>query len=283
MAFPRSGSSLSKNEPVRTCPGQRLTATRLGAAIILTFLVLAGCGQSHTASASASETPSFEETADPQARLAARAAAAKDLHFVAEYSLTTSSSDNDRDIVVTIAEDGTWRVDIQDGALGGTTDVAFIGLADGQYQCGLSTTTDQGCVKVASATGTIPSSLDPTVQYPFTTWLDVLTNQTVAVTVAVTTPLQNASGTCFSVEPTTVTLAPPIGSSVICFDDDGTMTGVKGTFGTMIVSGTPQTAPATVSLPGKIVSRSALPTTTPTATPTATASSSASAKTSPTR
>lgn len=183
---------------------------------------------------------------------------------MAGYALARSSH-RSQAVLVTIAGDGTWRIDVQGGALGGTSDIALVSRPDGQYQCALTSTTTavQGCVKIATPGRKIPATVDPTVQYPFTTWLDVLTDQKVAVTVAVAKALAGSTGTCFSVEPTTVTLAPPIPSSTLCFAEDGTLTGAKSFFGTLVISGSPVNAPATVALPGPVVARAALPTAAP--------------------
>ena len=56
--------------------------------------------------------------------LAALAAAAQDRHLVAQYVYSRSGKP-DRTIVFTSANDGSWRVDVPGGALGGTADVSM--------------------------------------------------------------------------------------------------------------------------------------------------------------
>ena len=251
------------------------------ATICVSATGLVGCGQTRSPVAEVSSAPSADP-ADPRAQLAARAAAAKDRRFVAAYALTRPGQ-HGQAVAVTIARDATWRVDIQGGALGGTTDIALVGRPDGQYQCVLNTSpVDNGCVKVAANGRRLQAGVDPQVQYPFTGWLDVLTDPSVAVAVTVTTGIPNVAGTCFAVEPTTVTLAPPIPSSVFCFTDDGTMTATRAAFGTLVISGPPTDPPATASLPGQIVPRAPLQTGAPPATPSSPAGSTATPSVKPT-
>src|SRR5688500_12547180 len=53
---------------------------------------------------------------DAAASLAAKAAAAQDRRYMALYTLDTPGRDQ-RTVVVTVATDGTWRVDVPGGAL----------------------------------------------------------------------------------------------------------------------------------------------------------------------
>jgi hypothetical protein len=70
-------------------------------------------------------------------QLAALAAAAQDRHVAAQYTLSTGEGP-DRAVAVTRATDGTWRVDIPGGALGGTADVSIARTGDGLFQCALA-------------------------------------------------------------------------------------------------------------------------------------------------
>jgi hypothetical protein len=228
---------------------------------------VAGCGGRHAPAAKATSLPAAAGVNNPRAQLAAHAAAAKDRRYIADYTL---SRDRQRDqaVTATLAADGTWRVDVQGGALSGAADVAIVGRSGWQYQCTLraaggAATAQEGCVKLARMGTRPPDAADPLVQHPFTTWLDVFTDPTVAVTVTVTTPLPGVSGTCFAVESTTVTLAPPIESSVACFDEQGTVTGARAEWGTLVRSGTPAAPPETAALPGSVVARDPLPTSAP--------------------
>lgn len=192
-----------------------------------------------------------------------KAAAARDRRFIAAYSLATAGRPN-RSVMMTVAADGTWRLDLQGGALGGSTDIAIVARTDGQYQCVTSANaTDKSCVKLASASAKLSATVDPRVQYPFTSWLNLLTDRTAALTVSQTQPLQNATGACFSVEATTVSTTPPIESSVFCYTDDATLTAARAAFGTLTITGTPGPAPNTVTMPGAIVDRAPLPLTAP--------------------
>jgi hypothetical protein len=221
--------------------------------------LLGGCGQAQSPVATTSTAAPTTGSVDPHGQLTARTAAAKDRRFIAGYTLSRPDR-RGQAVAVTVATDGTWRVDVQGGAYSGSTDIALVGRQDGQYQCALnSVAVGTGCVRVATAGRKLPSSIDPQVQYPFTDWLDILTDPTVAVAVTVTS-ITNVPGICYAVEPTTVTLSPPIQSAVLCYADDGTLTGVRSSFGTLVLSGQPTAPPATVPLPGAIVSRAPLPT-----------------------
>jgi hypothetical protein len=194
-------------------------------------------------------------------------AAAKDRSFIAGYTLTAAGG-KPRAVMVTVAADDTWRVDIQGGALGGAADVAIVGRGDGTYQCALAGAADAGCVRVAEAGGKLPASVDPRIQYLFTSWLDALTDRQLALSVAPSPALPGAPGTCFSVEPVAVSLLPPIDPGIFCYADDGTFTGAKAAFGTLVITGGSSAGPATVTLPGGAVTRAALPLAAPPPAPT---------------
>lgn len=233
---------------------------------VLSPASLAGCGTSEPAPvATTSSTSPPEGPTDPRSLLSSRAAAAKDRRYVAGYSLSHGGRGTEN-VTATIATDGSWRVDVTGGALGGTADIAMVGRPDGQYQCVLAGS-PTGCVRLAPADGTIASAYDPGVQYPFTAWLDILTDPSVAVTVTATRPLPGSSGSCFAVEPSTVTTDPPIESSAFCYADDGTMTAARASFGTIALTGAPAGAPSTVALPAPVVSRAPLPVGPPRAAP----------------
>ncbi len=91
-----------------------------------------------------SEQPPAPPPADPgpvevdaaRDELAALAAAAQDRHLVAQY-VYSQAGQPDRTIVFTSANDGSWRVDVPGGALGGTADVSMAATADGLFQCAL--------------------------------------------------------------------------------------------------------------------------------------------------
>ncbi|HLL69552.1 MAG TPA: hypothetical protein VK453_28105 [Micromonosporaceae bacterium] len=234
-----------------------VVAVASAAAGAAAVLALTGCSGPAPAAAP-SETPSAVSTVEPRAQLAARVAAAKDRHFVAGYTVTVPKG-KARAVMATVAQDGTWRVDIQGGALGGSADIAVVGRPDGTYQCALAGGPDKGCVRVAEAGGKLPATIDPRIPYAFSSWLDVLTDRQLPLSVAGAEPLAGASGTCFSVEPVAVALAPPIDPGVFCYADDGTLTGARAAFGTLLLSGPPAPGPATVPLPGVTVSRAALP------------------------
>jgi hypothetical protein len=164
-------------------------------------------------------------------------------------------------VLVTIADDGTWRVDIQGGAMSGTANVSIAGRPEGVYQC--TNTADAQCVRVAAAGKKLPSEIDPQIQNLFTAWLDVLSDRQTGLTVALAGLLPGASGSCFAVEPAVTAVAPPVPAGVLCYTPDGTLTAAQLPFGTLTVAQQPQPAPPTVILPGPITNSAPLPTSAP--------------------
>jgi hypothetical protein len=69
----------------------------------------------------------------------------------------------------------------------------------------------------------------------------VLADPHAALSVTSAATLPGVSGTCFSVEPTTVSIAPPIDPGIFCYGDDGMPTGVRTRFGTLALSGSART------------------------------------------
>jgi hypothetical protein len=260
VAFPRSDRDTGDNTTVRT-RDLRL-ATNAGTVLAACgMLLLTGC-QSSGATATPADGVSHSATpaaVDPRALLAARAAAAKDRRYMVGYTLTGGG--RTRSVLVTMAADGTWRVDIQGGALSGGADIAVASRSDGLYQCALMTL--GGCVRVAAPGKALPAQFDPTVQYPFTAWLDVLTDRQVSMSVTLVDLLPGATGTCFGIEPAVTALRKPIDPGVLCFAEDGTLTSAKLPFGTLTIAGAPTPPPPTAPLPGPVVQRAALPITAP--------------------
>ncbi|MFI7081069.1 hypothetical protein ACIBO1_27585 [Micromonospora sp. NPDC049903] len=202
---------------------------------------------------SAAPRPAGQDAARDE--LAALAAAAQDRHMVARYTLRVADTP-DRSVVVTSANDGSWRVDVPGGALGGTADVSLAATADGLFQCALPSATrpeSASCVRVGERDDTLPRRLDPRVQHPFTDWLDVLTDRRAPLSVSPAMAPPEATGACYSVETTAASINPPLDVGIYCFDADGTPTAVRAAFGTLTLSGPPEPAPATVQLAGPVV------------------------------
>jgi hypothetical protein len=257
---------------VRICSVGRLALT-VG---VLGVLPLAGCGGEAPAAPTETGSPTPVATAPStaRARLAARAAAAQDRRMVASYRLSTPDLP-DRTVSVTLAIDGTWRVDVAHGALGATTDVAVARSKEGLHQCALAAagqpapssqppssqpvpagqSAPAGCVRVTR----LGSRYDPRVQHVFTDWLAALTDQRAALAVSPAKAIKDVRGECFSVESSSASLPAPLDLGIYCFDQDGTLTGAALGFGTLVLDGAPGPAPATVSLPGPVVTGTPLP------------------------
>lgn len=230
-----------------------ITVTTGTALAVLTGLLLSGCGSSGSPSPESPTTPAgipVPAQPDPRGLLAARVAVAKDQRYVAAYTLTAQGR-APRSILVSIASDRTWRVDIQGGALGGTADVAIVGRPDGQFQCPINPS-GGGCVRVAAAGKKLPAAIDPRVQYVFVSWLDVLLDRQIPLSVATAEPLAGTSAPCFAVEPGVTAIAPPIDPGTFCYNDNGILTAAKLPIGQLMLTGEVVAAQATVSLPGPV-------------------------------
>jgi hypothetical protein len=239
-----------------------ITVTTGTALAVITGLLVAACGSSGDPDAgdnSATATPAPAQP-DPRALLAARVAVAKDQRYVAAYTLTVPGR-SPRSILVSIATDRTWRVDIQGGALGGGADVAIASRPEGQYQCPINPPT--GCVKVAASGKRLPPAVDPRIQYVFVSWLDVLLDRQIPLSVASAAPLAGTSAPCFAVEPGVTAIQPPMDSGVFCYNDNGILTAAKLPFGQLMLTGDVLTAQSTISLPAPVVDGAPLGTSAP--------------------
>lgn len=201
------------------------------------------------------ETAAPNRPDDPRTSLAARAAAAQDLHQVASYRLHTQDRP-DRTVTITSAKDGTWRLDVPGQALGGTVDIALVSTAAGLYQCALP---EAGCVRVSR----VSASFDPKLQHLFTDWLQVFMDRDAALAVSAADALPGTPGTCFAVDSSAVSVKAPLDAGIFCYADDGTLTGARTGVGTLSLMGTPSDGPSSVTLPGAIKAGQPLPNASP--------------------
>ncbi|MFI9642916.1 hypothetical protein ACIG87_23135 [Micromonospora sp. NPDC051925] len=226
-------------------------------ALPVLMLLVAGCAtDGPTASPAGTISDPAPAPADTaRDELAALAAAARDRHLTARYTLSGTDGPT-RDITVTSANDGSWRVDVPGGALGGTADIALVATPDGLFQCGLPSAgrpEPASCVRLGDRDDAVPHQLDPRVQHPFTDWLEVLTDRRTALSVSTATAPPGVPGSCYVVESTAASLNPPLDVGIYCFQPDGTPTFVKAALGTLTLAGTPGPAPDTVALAGPVV------------------------------
>lgn len=244
-------------------PSPTLLPATVLASAVLAITALAGCGGDDVGGddtpppAAEAVAPSPVPTAPTEARgrLAGLAAAGKDRRMVAFYTWSAPGR-ADRTVAVTVARDGTWRVDVPGGAHGGAVDMVMAGTADGGvYQCVLPFPGQPGgqCVRVGDRDRPVPSRVDPRVQHAFTDWLDVLTDRRAAVSVAAASVPAGARGACFSLEATTASLAPPVDAGIYCYDPDGTLTALVAGFGRLTLAAPVGPAPPTAPLPGPVV------------------------------
>jgi hypothetical protein len=190
---------------------------------------------------------------DARVELAGRAALAQDHRFAALYTLD-SRDRAQRSVVATVATDGSWRVDIPAGALGGAADVSIVQLADGVYQCALPSATNPvtpSCVRVADPGRRIPRDYDPKVQRVFRQWLGVFTDRQAPLSVESAELLPGAQGACYSVDSISASLKAPVDVGIYCYADSGLLTAARVSYGTFTLVST-AAAPASVTLPGPV-------------------------------
>jgi len=251
----------------RSAPSVRTAAVTAVAATSAVLIVagLTGCGagdgQPPPPAPAVPASPVPTAPTDARARLAALAAAAKDQRMVAFYTWS-SPGRADRTVTVTVAGDGSWRVDAPGAAASGAVDLAMVGTPDGGiHQCTLPAAGQPGgqCVRVGDRDHPVPARVDPRVQHAFTDWLDVLTDRRAAVSVATAAAPAGFRGACFSLEATTASLAPPVDAGIYCYDPDGRLTGLVTAFGRLVLAAPPGPAPPTVALPGPVVATEPYP------------------------
>jgi hypothetical protein len=232
-----------------------LTATVLA-------LSVAGCGgdapdPSPPTSAPASATPGGP---DARAELAGLAAIAQDRRYAALYAFTGGDG-VPRNVVATVANDGTWRVDIANGALSGSADVSIVHNVNGVYQCSVSMTgvpINAGCVHVSDKGEKVPRRYDPKVQRLFRQWLPVFTDRAAGLAVTAVQPLDGAQGgTCYSVDSISASQDAPVDVGVYCYAADGLLTAARVGFGVLKLV-KQVAAPATVQFPGPEVGGEAM-------------------------
>jgi hypothetical protein len=217
---------------------------------------VAACGGESTATPGPSQSASLppagtNDGPDGREDLAALAALAQDKAYAALYTFDDSNG-RERNVVATVGADGTWRVDVGGGALGGTTDVSIVSIAAGVYQCTVASATNPvtpTCVKLAAAGKPVPDQYDPQVERLFRQWLPVFTDPQSALSVTEVAPLDGAQGTCFSIDSIAASLAAPVDIGIYCYTPDGLLTAARVDFGLLrLVS--QAAGPATVPLPG---------------------------------
>ncbi|MEU4214419.1 hypothetical protein [Actinoplanes sp. NPDC026623] len=233
-------------------------ATRVLPALAAALLTAgtAACGGSEPEQQPPAAPPSSAPAPADDARiaLAARAAAAEDHRFAALYTLEVAGQ-APRSVLATVAADGTWRVDIPSGALGGTTDVSIAETAAGVFQCALPSATNPitpTCVRVADKGKRVPKKYDPKIERVFRRWLPVFTDRQSPLSVTAAAPLKGSSGSCYSIDTISTSLSAPVDVGIYCYADDGLLTAARVRFGTLTIASSAVAPPPTIDLPGPV-------------------------------
>ena len=235
---------------------------RLVPAVLLAGL-LAGCGDAAPASGpgttpgtpEASAAQSIPDGGAARVDLAARAALAQDYRFAALYTWDVAGR-APRSVVATVANDGSWRVDIPGGALGGTADVSIAQTTAGVFQCALPSAAhpiNPACVRVADPNRRIPDEYDPKIQRVFRQWLPVFTDRQAALSVVPARALAGAQGRCYSIDGISASMRAPVDVGIYCYAENGLLTAARVNFGTLTLAGVPAPAPPGIDLPGPVV------------------------------
>ncbi|MEV4704663.1 hypothetical protein [Actinoplanes sp. NPDC049316] len=236
---------------MRSRPASRALSALAAAMLTAGVAACGGAAPAQPAPTTASAPPADD---DARIDLAARAALAIDRRYTAVYTLDVAGRDP-RTVMATVATDGSWRVDIPGGALGGTADVSIVQTEAGVFQCAVPSATNPVapyCIHVADKGKRIPKRYDPKVERVFRQWLPVFTDRQSALSVSAAQPLPGSSGKCYSVDGISASLAAPVDVGIYCYSDDGLLTAARVDFGTLTISGTPAAAPPTVDLPGPV-------------------------------
>jgi hypothetical protein len=240
-----------ENVSVRPRPLSRCGLSVSAAVLLLTGV--AACGHDDPAPAPTTPLPSLADDApDARADLAGLATLAQDHAYAALYSLDDGKGGVARNVVATSAADGTWRVDVSGGALGGTADVTIVSTKAGVYQCTVSSPQQPitpTCVRVADPGKKVPADYDPEVERLFRPALNVFTDRQAPLSVAAVQPLAGAKGSCFSVDTIAAALSAPVDVGIYCYTPDGLLTAARVGFGTLALVST-GAGPVTVTLPG---------------------------------
>ena len=124
-------------------------------------------------------------------------------------------------VLVTVATDGTWRVDIPGGALGGTADVAIAYRPDGLLPVRARPPAEPACVARSPAPATEAAGRRSTrgCSTSSRTGSTCSLDRQRAARRGRREPLAGATGTCFSVEPTHRGSRPPVDPGIFCYAD----------------------------------------------------------------
>ena len=204
-----------------------------------------------TAAASLGPDPSLARS-----DLAARAALAVDRKFAALYTFDAPGQPS-RAVVATVAVDGSWRVDVPGGALGGSGDVSIVQNNAGVFSCSLPSATNPitpSCVRVADKGGQVPKAYDPKVERIFRQWLKVFTDRQAPISVSPARTLPGAqNGACYAVDSISASMNATFDVGIYCYTADGLLTAAKVDYGKLTIASQPATAPASVDMPGPVV------------------------------
>ncbi|MEV6492043.1 hypothetical protein AB0M20_26005 [Actinoplanes sp. NPDC051633] len=231
----------------------------------------AGCGGAELPVTAPPTTESLPpDSSVARIELAARAALAQDHRYSALYDYDAKDGQGVRAVVATVATDGSWRVDVPGGALGGSVDVSIVQTQDGVYQCTLPSAANPvtaSCARVADPGKRVPKEYDPKVQRVFRQWLSVFQDRQAPLSVVAAQPLSTAApqgvkSSCYSVDTVSASLRAPVDVGIYCYSQDGLLTAARVGFGTLTLASVAQPPPR-IDLPGPVTGAPGLETKSP--------------------
>ena len=89
--------------------------------------------------------------------------------------------------------------------------------------------------------------------------MDVMTDRNAPILVFLAAPLPHSGGQCFSVEPSSASIEPPMQAGIFCYTADGTLTAAALAHNKLAIVGQPAPAPPSNPLPGPITNGPAAP------------------------
>ena len=226
----------------------------------------AGCSGATDAEAQTSPSPTSAPALPPATQLAARAAQSQDQYYAASYRFVPADGSPAGTARIERTRSG-FRLDLTQPADATHVERTTVVVKNqsGTFHCRL-TAAARACL---AATERPPADLDPRIQLAFTDWLAKLADPAAALSVTVSDPPRDGTGTCYSVEGVTASLDPPVDPGLYCFDNVGRITVLRLAAG-LLTSVQVGVAPPEVTLPAAVggpVPSGAAPSPTPSATP----------------
>lgn len=216
--------------------------------------MLTACGNGGEAK-SAEEKPPSQQPAALKAgqQLVSAAAEAIDRTYTADYQLTKPDGTTGGTVRVSKTVDALRYDHTYPGDATTYPHTATLArTGDGTFRC-ITGANGSGCVQTGPKDAKLPD--EPRLAHAFADWLPTLASRSAALSVETVSAndagLPAAAGACFSLERLTSSVEPPVDLGVYCFDDLGTITALKLSSGSLLLT-TAAAPPETITLPTSV-------------------------------